>query len=52
MIVIEGLEGFDLDDLTVKVEEAMVRKSEKKGMSDTVYYQCGGGCTRIMRVPI
>ncbi|WP_419037798.1 acyl-CoA synthetase FdrA [Enterocloster bolteae] len=37
MIVIEGLEGFDLDDLTVKVEEAMVRKSEKKGMSDTVY---------------
>lgn len=37
MIVVEGEEGYDLDELVKKVEEAMIRKADNKGSVDIVY---------------
>lgn len=37
MIVVESREGYDLDELVKKVEEAMMRKNENKGTADIVY---------------
>ena len=37
MIVVESQEGYDLDELVKKVEEAMMRKNENKETADIVY---------------
>ena len=37
MIVVESREGYDLDELVNKVEEAMMRKNENKETADIVY---------------
>lgn len=37
MIVVESREGYDLDELVKKVEEAMMRKNENKETADIVY---------------
>ena len=37
MIVIEGEDGYDLDQLEEKVQEAMVRKKDSQGTIDTSY---------------
>lgn len=37
MIVIEAEAGYELDELVLKVEEAMTRKSDNKGAVDVVY---------------
>lgn len=37
MIIIEGKEGYDLDELVEKVQESMTRKPENQGNIDIVY---------------
>lgn len=37
MIVVEGKEGYNLDELVKMVEEAMIRKVDNKGSVDIVY---------------
>lgn len=37
MIVVEAKEGYNLDDLIEKIEEAMIRKEDNKGAANRVY---------------